>query len=66
MTFIELTDDQHVDNFLKELNKTEKEIECLMAQLKRKIDFYNSRGNAVHKLTNKYKVPTYKITLIIK
>jgi hypothetical protein len=63
LTFIETTEEQEVNWNIGDCAKLEKEIEKLELRLKESIRIYNSKADTVHKLTNKYKLPIYKLTL---
>jgi hypothetical protein len=63
LSFIETTEEQTVNWNMIDCCKSEKEIEKLVKRLESEIEFYNSRANTVNKLTNKYKLPIYKLTL---
>jgi hypothetical protein len=63
LTFIETTDEQHINWNMQDCYKLEKEIEKLELRLKESIRIYNLKANEVHKLTNKYTLPIYKLTL---
>jgi hypothetical protein len=63
LTFIETTDEQQINWDMQDCCKSEKEIEKLVKRLETEIQFYNSRAETIHKLTNKYKLPIYKLTL---
>ena len=63
LTFIETTDEQEINWNMQDCCKLEKEIEKLELRLKETNRIYNSKANTVHQLTNKYKLPIYKLTL---
>jgi hypothetical protein len=63
LSFIETTEEQTVNWNMIDCCKSEKEIEKLVKRLESEIEFYNSRANTVNKLTNKYKLPIYKLTI---
>jgi hypothetical protein len=63
LSFIETTEEQTVNWNITDCCKSEKEIEKLVKRLEAEIEFYNSRANTIHKLTNKHKLPIYKLTL---
>jgi hypothetical protein len=63
LSFIETTDEQEVNWNMSDCSKLEKEIEKLELRLKESIRVYNSKADAIHKLTNKYKLAIYKLTL---
>lgn len=63
LTFIETTEEQEVNWNISDCAKLEKEIEKLELRLKESIRVYNSKADTVNKLTNKYKLPIYKLTL---
>jgi hypothetical protein len=63
LSFIETTDEQYVNWNMTDCAKSEKLILQLVKRLEAEIEFYNSRANTIHKLTNKHKLPIYKLTL---
>lgn len=63
LTFIETTEEQQVNWNISDCAKLEKEIEKLELRLKESIRIYNSKAATVHKLTKKYTLPIYKLTL---
>lgn len=63
LTFIETTDEQQINWNMQDCCKLEKEIEKLELRLKDTIRIYNSKADDIHKLTKKYQLPIYKLTL---
>jgi hypothetical protein len=63
LTFIETTDEQQINWNMQDCCKLEKEIKKLQLRLEETISIYNEKADTIHNLTNKYKLPIYKLTL---
>jgi hypothetical protein len=63
LTFIETTDEQQINWNMQDCCKLEKEIKKLQLRLEETISIYNEKAGTIHNLTNKYKLPIYKLTL---